>query len=79
MGELGVERLVSKEIGATSFLWLSVEDAPGPDSQRGHVERNSIVLLSNFIGEPIDPPSLNWLGQTRGKDLEFSGDSFPSH
>lgn len=45
------------------FLWLSVDDAPGPDSRRGYVERNSIALLSNFIGEPIDPPSPNWLGR----------------
>ena len=63
MGELGIERLVSKKIGAMPFLWLSVDDAPGPDSQRGYVERNSIALLSNFIGEPIDPPSPHWLGR----------------
>ena len=37
----------------------------GPDSQRGYVERNSIALLNSFIGEPIDPPSPNWLGPLR--------------
>ena len=63
MGELDVEYLVSKEIGAIPFLWLSVDGAPGLDSQRGYVERNSIALLSNFIREPIDPPSANWLGR----------------
>ena len=45
------------------FLWLAVNDAPGPDSQRGYIERNSIALLSNFNGKPIDPPSPSWLGR----------------
>ena len=45
------------------FLWLAVDDAPGPDSQRGYVERNSIALLSNFIGKSVDPPSPSWLGR----------------
>ena len=62
MEELDIERLVSREIGAMPFLWLAVDDAPGSDSQRGHVERNSIALLSNCTGEPIDPSSPNWLG-----------------
>ena len=63
MGELDIERLVSREIGAMPFLWLAVDDAPGPDSQRGYVERNSIALLSNFNRKPVDPPSPSWLGR----------------
>ena len=63
MEELDIERLVSREIGAMPFLWLAVDDAPGSDSRRGHVERNSIALLSNCTGEPIDPSSPNWLGR----------------
>ena len=62
MGELDIERLVSREIGAMPFLWLAVDDVPGPDSQRGYVECNSIALLSNFNRKPIDPHSPNWLG-----------------
>ena len=30
------------------FLWLEVPDPPGPDSLRGYIERNAIVLLSNY-------------------------------
>ena len=62
MGELDIERLTSREIGAMPFLWLAVDDAPGPDSQRGYVERNSIALLSNFNRTPVDPHSPSRLG-----------------
>ena len=61
-GEQPLERAVSALIGDMSFLWLSIEDEPGPDSQRGYIERNAIALLSNFGRPPLDPPSLNWLG-----------------
>jgi hypothetical protein len=44
------------------FLWLPIEDKPGPDSLRGLIERNSIALLSNHQRTPINPPSKNWLG-----------------
>jgi len=45
------------------FLWLGVDDAPGPDSDRGVIERGAIALLSE-IGKPtLDPPSPDWLGQ----------------
>ena len=63
MEELDIECLVSREIGVMPFLWLAVEDAPGSDSRRGYVEHNSIALLSNWIGESIDPSSSNWLGR----------------
>ena len=45
-----------------SFLWLSVDDESGPQSQRGFIERNAIALLSNYGKPPIDPPSDSWLG-----------------
>ncbi len=45
------------------FLWLAIEDQPGPDSLRGYIERNAIALLSNHGKRPIDPASLSWLGQ----------------
>ena len=49
-------------IGGMPFLWLRVCDQPGRSSLRGHIEKNAIALLSNFHGEPLDPPSENWLG-----------------
>jgi hypothetical protein len=49
-------------IGEMPFLWLAVDDEPGPDSQRGHIERNAIALLSNYGKLLLDPPSKNWLG-----------------
>jgi hypothetical protein len=44
------------------FLWLAIEDEPGPDSRRRYVETNSIALLSNYEKSPLDPPSPDWLG-----------------
>ena len=45
------------------FLWLAINDEPGPDSLRGYIERNAIALLSNHDKERIDPASGNWLGE----------------
>lgn len=61
-GEVRLEEEVSRVIGAMPFLWLSIEDEPGPESLRGLIERNSIALLSNYGREKIDPPSESWLG-----------------
>lgn len=57
-----LESLVSLKVGEMPFLWLAIEDAPGPDSLRGYIERNSIALLSNSGRQAIDPPSNGWLG-----------------
>ena len=62
-GEVTLERKVSAVIGNMSLFWLPVSDEPGPDSQRGFIERNAIALLSNSRKTPLDPPSLNWLGR----------------
>ncbi len=61
--ELELEQAVSNVIGAMPFLWLAIEDAAGPGSLRGYIERNSIALLSNHGKEAIDPPSSAWLGR----------------
>ncbi len=61
-GEQPLERAVSSVIGGMPFLWLAIEDEPGPDSLRGYMERNAIALLSNFGKERLDPPSRDWLG-----------------
>jgi hypothetical protein len=60
--ERALEREVSKLIGNMPFLWLSIEDDPGPQSLRGYIERNSIARLSNYDKPILDPPSQTWLG-----------------
>jgi hypothetical protein len=60
--ELPFEQHVSGIIRAMPFLWLAIDDAPGPQSLRGFVERNSIALLSNLGKAPVDPASDGWLG-----------------
>lgn len=60
--EVRLEEEVSRVIGAMPFLWLPINDEPGPESLRGLIERNSIALLSNYGREKIDPASDNWLG-----------------
>lgn len=58
-----LELIVSEYIRAMPFLWLEIDDPPGPKSDRGYIERNCIGLLSNFGREEIDPPTSQWLGQ----------------
>jgi len=64
--EYPIERLVSQHICSMPFIWLGVNDEPGPESVRGYIERNAIGLLSNHsrlgTAEAIDPPSRNWVG-----------------
>jgi hypothetical protein len=66
--EVELERRVSEIIGNMSFLWLGVEDSPGPESRRGYIERNSIGLLSNSDRTPLDPPSKRWLGHSCNRE-----------
>ena len=60
--EADLERRVSAYVGQMPFLWLEVLDAPGPDSERGRVERNAIALLSHAQSSAADVPSAQWLG-----------------
>lgn len=60
--EQDLEVLVSEHIRAMSVLWVAVEDEPGPDSDRGYLERNTIGLLS-CAGKRADLPSSAWLGR----------------
>lgn len=57
------EQLVSRRIGAMSIVWVEVPDAPGPESDRALIERQTIALLSNHR-QPLDPPSAGWLGRS---------------
>jgi len=61
--EVALERQVTQVIGDMPFLWVPIEDEPGPESRRGYIERNAIGLLSNFDRPPLDPPSQEWLGR----------------
>jgi len=60
--ELKMERQVSQHIRDLPFLWLRVNDKPGPESDRAIIERNVIALVSNLEKEPIDERSEDWLG-----------------
>ena len=62
--EKDLEVAVSDYIRKMPFLWLEVDDEPGPNSKRGYIERNAIALLSSFNQREnlVDPPSPNWLG-----------------
>ena len=57
-----LESAVSQYIRAMPFLWVDIDDAPDPKSDRGLIERTSIGLLSNYMQAPIDAASDNWLG-----------------
>jgi hypothetical protein len=71
--EHGCECRVSLVVRAMPFLWLEVDDEPGPKSMRAYIERNSIALLSNF-NERADVPSDSWLGNwCRHPDVKSSG------
>lgn len=60
--ETALERRVTATIGRMPLLWLSVLDAPGPESARGRIERGAIALLSNTDSAAADGPSAHWLG-----------------
>ncbi|MBN1666854.1 MAG: hypothetical protein JW862_07185 [Anaerolineales bacterium] len=82
--ELPLEQAVSQHIRQMPFLWLAVEDEPGPASLRGVIERNAIALLSDYNSQsdsqdspqddPLDPPSPSWLGlQADRESIRHSG------
>ena len=61
--ELSHERRVSEYVRDLPFLWVDVDDEPGPESDRAYVERNAIALVSNYEKEAIDRRSDGWLGR----------------
>ena len=66
--EAPVEAAISVYLGRLPFLWLSIDDEPGPGSLRGLIERNVIALASGLLEPVIDPPSPSWLGLYSGRD-----------
>jgi hypothetical protein len=74
LDELEMERRVSEYIRELPFLWVDVDDEPGPDSDRAYIERNAIALVSNFGKESIDPRDEGWLGHySPVTDIKRSG------
>jgi hypothetical protein len=67
-GEHALECEVSQVIAKMPFLWLAIEDEPGPSSLRRYIETNSIALLSNASKPLIDPASSDWLGRHCNRD-----------
>ena len=63
-----LEQAVSDYIGQMPFLWLEVDDPPGPHSDRGVIEAGAISLLSNMKRVPIDAPSSEWLGHAADRE-----------
>lgn len=66
--ETDLERRVSAYIGQMPFLWLNVDDRPGPESDRDLIERNSIALLSGYRSPAADTPSPEWLGNSSDRE-----------
>jgi len=63
LAELELERRVSDYVRDLPFLWVAVDDEPGPDSDRALLERNTIALVSNYRRASIDPRVERWLGR----------------
>ena len=66
--EAELEASVSRYIGAMPFLFLGVNDEPGPASERGFIERNAIALLSAYREASPDPASAGWLGRSSDRE-----------
>ena len=66
--EAPIELQATDYLGQTTFVVLEINDLPGRDSLRGHVEKNSIALLSNWEKAAIDPASEGWMGRNSNRD-----------
>jgi hypothetical protein len=74
LDELEMEQRVSEYIRDLPFLWIAVDDEPGPNSDRAYIERNAIALVSNYRKESIDPRSDDWLGiHSSSEEIRNSG------
>lgn len=62
------EARVSDYLGGTCVLCLPINDAPGPNSRRGLVERNAIALLSQQAPLVEAATSGSWLGLHSGRE-----------
>jgi hypothetical protein len=69
LAEAPVEQAVSRYLALMPFLWLDINDEPGPNSLRRAIEQNAIALLTNYGRMPLDPPSPGWLGHASDRPL----------
>lgn len=68
-----LERRVSTYIREQPFLWVTLDDEPGADSDRAYVERNAIALVSSY-DEATTPRADDWLGRhSRSPQIRESG------
>jgi hypothetical protein len=68
------EQRVSDYIRGLPFLWVKVDDEPGPRSLRAKLERNAIALLSDYDEPAVDPRADYWLGHhSRSEKIRQSG------
>lgn len=68
------ELRVNQVIGRMAVLWLAIEDEPGPESDRGFIERNLVALLSTAHRAGLERPSEEWLGwHARSPAIPASG------
>ena len=68
LAELDHERRVSEFVRDLPFLWVDIDDEPGPESDRASVERNAIALVSNYEKAAVDARSDGWLGRQSPRD-----------
>lgn len=66
--EAALEAAVSMYLGQMPFVFLAVNDPPGPSSARAFIEKNSVALLSNYARAIVDAPSAAWLGRRCGRE-----------
>lgn len=72
--ELDMERRVSDYIRDLPFIWVAINDEPGPESDRAYIEQNVISLVSNYRKTPIDPRSGGWIGRySPSNEIQESG------
>jgi hypothetical protein len=50
------------------FLWIGVNDGPGPESRRGPHRAKRHRALKQLRAAPLDPPSKAWLGHSRDRE-----------
>lgn len=74
LDEYHLERRVSDYIRDLPFLWIDVDDEPGPGSDRAYIERNTIALVSNYSKDPLDRRDDTWLGHASpSEEIRESG------
>jgi hypothetical protein len=65
---------VSDFIRDMPFLWVKVDDEPGPDSRRAELEQNLIAMLSNYEVTSVDSHDSDWLGKhSPSQEIRRSG------